>query len=302
MTADAARAVILESASLRAHVEPAWGGAIVRCDWIANGPPLPLLRAYESGSAPSARGPDPNRLACYPLIPWSGRVSRGGFVIGNRRIELPLNRDDEPWPIHGSGWQRAWRVERASAGEALLTLEDRVGEAYRYRATLHYVLAGDMLDIALHATNIGTQTLPFGLGLHPFFPKHDGARLCAPARGVWRNDGRMPLPVERTPVPAQWDFSREKELPEGLDNPFDGWNGRATVRWPHRRLRLEIDADVDRYVVYVPAQRDFFCFEPVDHAADAVNLPGGAVANGMTLLAPGRTLARRFSFRASEET
>ncbi len=144
--------------------------------------------------------------------------------------------------------------------------------------------------------------MPFGLGLHPFFPRHGEARLHAPAHGVWRNDGRTPMPVERIGVPAAWDFARDIALPEDLDNFFDGWNGRAAIRWPRRGLRLDIDADADRYIVYAPAQRDFFCFEPVDHAVDAVNMPGGAAANGMTVLAPEKTLTRRYSFRASIES
>ncbi|MBS0589080.1 MAG: aldose 1-epimerase [Proteobacteria bacterium] len=290
--------MILASDSLRLEIEPAWGGGLVRFDWIAHGAALPLMRAFDRVAPPST-APDPNRLACYPLIPWSGRVSGGGFAIDGRRVELARNRADEPWPIHGSGWQRAWQVAEASATEVALTLEETAPTGYCYRAVLRYALDDGTLAVTLSATNTGALALPFGLGLHPFFPRHGAVSLHAPAQGVWRNDGRTPLPVERIAVPAAWDFAGEAALPDGLDNFFDGWNGRAAIRWPRRGLRLHIDADADRYIVYVPAQRDFFCFEPVDHAADAVNLAGGAVAHGMTVLAPGQTLTRRFSFRAS---
>ena len=292
--------MMLTSPWLHVEIEPAWGGGLVRFDWIANGVPVPLMRAFDHASAiPSTGVPDPNHLACYPLIPWSGRVSGGGFSVGGRRIELALNRADEPWPIHGSGWQRAWQVASASTNEVSLMLEETVAASYCYRARLRYVLDGETLRVTLSATNTGDIALPFGLGLHPFFPRHGEVTLQAPAQGVWRNDGHTPLPVERIAVPTAWDFTRSTTLPDGLDHFFDGWNGHATLHWPRRGLRLHIDADVDRYIVYVPAQRDFVCFEPVDHAADAVNLPGGALAHGMTLLAPGQTLTRRFSFRAS---
>ena len=292
--------MILTSPSLRLQLQPAWGGGLVRFDWIADGTAVPLMRAFEPASAmPPGGVPDSNRLACYPLIPWSGRVSGGGFSVGGRRVELPLNRADEPWPIHGSGWQRTWQVEEVSACAASLSLEEAAAGGYCYRASLQYTLDDSTLSVRLSATNTGDVALPFGLGLHPFFPRHGEAHLHAPAQGVWRNDGRTPLPVERIAIPAAWDFERDAPLPDGLDNFFDGWNGRAAIRWPQRGLRLDIDADVDRYIVYVPAQRDFFCFEPVDHAADAVNLPGGAVAHGMTLLGPGETLARQFFFRAA---
>lgn len=294
--------MILTSPSLLLEVEPAWGGGLVRFEWTANGAAVPLMRRFDRSAAAPSEAPDPNRLACYPLIPWSGRVSGGGFSIGDRRIELPLNRADEPWPIHGSGWQRAWRVAHASPSEVSLSLDETAADGYSYRAALRYALAGATLSVHLGVTNTGAMAMPFGLGLHPFFPRDDAVSLHAPAQGVWRNDGRTPLPIERIVLPAAWDFSGDAALPDGLDNIFDGWSGRAAIRWQRHRLRLDIDADADRYVVYVPARRDFFCFEPVDHAADAVNLPGGAVAHGMTVLAAGQTLTRRFSFRASTDS
>ncbi|MEX3820702.1 aldose 1-epimerase, partial [Paraburkholderia sp. BR14262] len=47
---------------------------------------------------------------------------------------------------------------------------------------------------------------------------------------------------------------------------------------------------------YTPPGADFFCFEPVDHPINAVNLTGGGDAHGMTVLAHGERLVRRFSF------
>ena len=117
--------MILTSPSLLLEIEPAWGGGLVRFDWIADGAAAPLMRTFDR-TASSLETPDPNRLACYPLIPWSGRVSGGGFSIEGHRIDLPLNRAEEAWPIHGSGWQRAWQVADASACEASLTLEETV--------------------------------------------------------------------------------------------------------------------------------------------------------------------------------
>ena len=295
--------MILTSPSLLLEIEPAWGGGLVRFDWIANGAAAPLMRTFERTAATSSsETPDPNRLACYPLIPWSGRVSGGGFSIDGHRIDLPLNRAEEAWPIHGSGWQRTWQVAEASACAASLTLEETVTAGYCYQAVQRYALDDNTLVVTLSATNTGAIPMPFGLGLHPFFPRNAGAYLHAPAKGVWRKDERTSMPVERVAVPAAWDFGRDATLPDGLDNFFDGWDGRAAIHWPQRGLRLDIDADADRYIVYVPAQRDFFCFEPVDHAVNAVNLPGGAAANGMTVLAPGETVTRRYSFRACVES
>jgi aldose 1-epimerase len=59
---------------------------------------------------------------------------------------------------------------------------------------------------------------------------------------------------------------------------------------------LTVASDTDYYVLYTPPGEDFFCFEPVDHPINAMNLPGGAAAHGMTMLARGERLIRSFRF------
>lgn len=277
---------------------PEAGGGIVSLDWLGRGAEVPLMRTCAASPERSPGQFEPNWLACYPLLPWSNRIAHGGFFYAGRRIALALNRKDDAYPIHGSAWQRRWTVSQHEADIAVLALEESAPGAYTYQASLEYRLEDDTLGVDLRVTNTGTFTLPFGIGLHPFFPLHGGARLHAPAASVWLNDGRDPLPVRREAVPAAWDFSSVRWLPEGgLNHAFNGWTGQAAIEWPAQALRLHIEAEADCYVLYVPDGEDFFCFEPVDHPINAVHLPGGAIANGMTELMPGESLERTFAFR-----
>lgn len=278
---------------------PEAGGGIVSLDWLGQGAEVPLMRPCAASPERSPGHYEPNRLACYPLLPWSNRIAHGGFFHAGIRVALALNREDDAYPIHGSGWQRRWTVDQHEADIAVLDLEEADAGAYTYRARMEYRLDHDTLRVDLRVTNTGAFSLPFGMGLHPFFPLHGGARLHAPATGVWFNDGHDPLPIRKDAVPASWDFSTSRPLPVGgLNHAFTGWTGQAAIDWPERALRLHIEAEADAYVLYVPAGEDFFCFEPVDHPINAVHLPGGAVANGMTELAPGESLERAFAFRA----
>jgi aldose 1-epimerase len=284
----------LENAALSLRVLPEAGGGIAGFDWHGRGQPIPLMRRCERLA--DAQG-DPNRLACYPLVPWSNRIAEGGFHAEGRWIALPLNREEEPWPIHGSGWQRPWQVESHTASEIRLSLLETSATAYCYAATLHYALHEEALEVELAVTNTGSITLPFGLGLHPYFPRHGNTRLLAPAPRVWINNGHTPLPIACADVPADWDFRSERALPEqGIDHAFQAWTGEALIHWPALQLGLQVKADVDAFVLYTPRGNDFFCFEPVDHPINAVHLPGGPVANGMTLLSPQAVLRRRFVF------
>ena len=78
-----------------------------------------------------------------------------------------------------------------------------------------------------------------------------------------------------------------------LDNCFDGWDGRAAITWPKRRLQLALEASQPfrHLVIYVPPGRDFFCVEPVSHANGLV---------GLRPLGPGATLAGEIVFHVSQ--
>jgi aldose 1-epimerase len=77
-----------------------------------------------------------------------------------------------------------------------------------------------------------------------------------------------------------------------LDNCFDGWDGRATIAWPARRLRLDLAAPgpFRHLVIYTPPGQPFFCVEPVSHANGQV---------GLAALAARGTLAGEVQFRLS---
>lgn len=291
----------LNQGRLRARILPGIGAALAGFDYRNEAGWVPLMRSFEPAELISPREPDPNDLACYPLLPWSNRIAHGGFDIDGHRVVLTPNRDDEPYPIHGSGWQRRWQVLSHDNLGARLVLDEQVEDAYAYRASLRYSLHECTLEVALEISNTGPRIMPFGLGLHPFFPRHGDTMLLAPAKEVWLNDGHSPLPVERVNVPRLWDFAQASALPDGLNHGFHAWDGDASISWPSLGLRLGIQADVDAFVLYTPAGEGFFCFEPVDHAINAVHLPGGAAAHGMTLLTPGSSLARRFRFRVIDE-
>jgi aldose 1-epimerase len=287
----------IRNGSLSLQVLAEAGGGIAGFDWHGRGAPIALMRRCEPAPGTPERRIDPRRLSCFPLLPWSNRITDGGFTVDGRRVELPPNCEGEPWPIHGDGWQRAWQVESHGTHELLLSLRSTSAAAYCYDATLRYALLDDALQVELAVTNTGPAAMPFGLGLHPYFDRHGGARLRAPAPRVWLNDGRTPLPTACVDVPAAWDFRTGRTLPEhGLDHAFEAWTGEAAIHWPALRLGLRIDAEASAFVLYTPAGEDYFCFEPVDHPIDAVHLPGGAMAHGMTLLSPRATLRRRYAF------
>jgi aldose 1-epimerase len=284
--------VTLANAWLRLDVAPQLGGGITRFDWCSEGALEPVFRRCEHVRAQM----DPNELACYPLVPYSNRIAAGRFRFGGRDIEVPRNRDGEPLPIHGDGWLVPWQVEASEAGRVRLVLDRSDGAPYAYRAAITYALDDATLAMTLEVENAGRDPMPFGLGVHPFLARDASTELSAPASGLWLC-GDDWLPVRHVPAPPAWQFGVAYPLPDKLVNhAFSGWSGRASVAWERRRLSLAICANTDYYVLYTPPGKDFFCFEPVDHPINAVNLSDGGGAHGMTVLAHGERLVRQFSF------
>ncbi|MET0203941.1 MAG: aldose 1-epimerase [Casimicrobiaceae bacterium] len=272
---------------------PDVGGAIASFEWRD----VDVLRPMPA----EARTAGNVRLAaCYPLVPYSNRIRGARLRFDGADHVLTRNFGDHPHAIHGVGWQRRWRVERASASGAVMTLEhmargdDAQAWPWPFHATQSFDLASrddsTALVVTLTIANTGDTPFPFGLGWHPFFPRDASTMLRFDAREVWRNDATQ-LPVQRLPADGPWNFATSRDPGEGaIDNVFGGWPGVATIASPAHGLTTKLIADraCDRLVVYAPPGHDFIAIEPVTHETDAFNRAhDGVPATGMRVLRPG---------------
>ncbi|WP_129139024.1 aldose 1-epimerase [Modicisalibacter coralii] len=285
----------LENTLLRLEVAPEVGGSVVRFEALRRDGPVALFRPGDPESD------DPNVMGLYPLVPWSNRISGGGFEWQGEHYPLAANRDGEPLPIHGDGWQGAWRVAHRASTQVTLERESAHQPPFDYRSRLIYRLDGGTLTVELVVTHRGETPAPYGLGVHPWFPRTPGATITAGADGVWDVDAaQLPTAWRGIDDAGQWDFRQGRALPDGaIDNLFTGWNGHARLHWPERDLSLFIDTDppCPRYLVYSPgSEATFFCFEPVTHRVDAHHAEA-PLEEGLVELAKGQTLRGRFRFQ-----
>ena len=267
---------------------PELGGSIV--NWTVRSTGQPLLRHSDTHALNTGL---PGKLACFPLTPWSNRVSAGGFDCPDGWLTLTPNSLTDPLPIHGSAWQQAWQVVSQSHNEAILQLDSTTPFAYRARQRFH--LNEGRLSIELHVTHLAERAVWHGLGLHPYLPRTPDTRLQAKAGTVWMCDARK-LPTHLSAVPADWDFQSLKALPDSLvDNGFCEWDGHCLIQQPDLGYELHCQATgSDVYLLYCPPGLDFFCIEPVSHPVDAHHLPGRP---GLRLLEQGQTTELGFSLQ-----
>lgn len=246
---------------------PRTGGAIANWSVTASG--QALLRHADQQALQAGT---PRLLGCYPLAPWSNRISEGGFDNPEGWLALAANAENSPLPIHGSAWQQPWQVVEHGERSALLRLDSQT--PFAYTAEQRFELHQGRLTIDLQVTHRAQAPIWHGLGLHPYFPRTPHTRLQARATRVWHCDANS-LPTQLATLPERWDFNHQRELPSvHTDNAFMGWDGQARILEPDAGYSLEIDSNQDIYLLFCPEGKPFFCFEPVSHPVNAHHLPG----------------------------
>jgi len=280
---------------------PSLGGGVAAWQLSRNNVKLDLWR-------PWAGSTDRYTLASFPLVPWSNRISDGGFEFDGVFYPITPNRAGEPYPIHGDGWLQAWTLHQSQENAVEMTLDSLAfgGNPYAYQSLQRFELFEGGMDQTLTVTHTGIRPLPYGLGQHPFFPRAASTRLTTSVQGVWLC-GDDPLPTRHTSeLPNGWD-PRDGMSVNGslIDNAYTGWSGEARVDWPDHQLALTIRVpDVlaggqnnGLYLLYRAPAISAFCFEPVTHPIDAFHLPG---LPGLRVLHTGESLTLKVQWRFAD--
>ena len=62
------------------------------------------LKQIETGNIFSA--------SCFPMVPYSNRIENGIFSFQGQTQHIQKNHPDNIFPIHGSGWEKSWQIDR----------------------------------------------------------------------------------------------------------------------------------------------------------------------------------------------
>lgn len=280
----------LAGGSYTARIVPQAGAIVAALDWRGpDGRAQPLLHASAGATAQTAT---PNRFGSWAMLPFANRAFDSLVDDGEERFTVPAN--DPSGTIHGFGWQADWQVERHERGHTALVHRRSAGlDPYRYLARQDIRLGEDGMTVELSLTNAADRALPFGMGLHPWFPCAPDTRLGMTATGAlvfgekFRATGTRSFqdggpyagkPAFRQPDETAWSFL--------------GWDGIARIETPSAGLAITIAASESLRcpVVWAPAGADFLCVEPQSHAAGA---PSEAIVRRVSPLArlqPGESL------------
>jgi aldose 1-epimerase len=236
----------------------------------------------------------------FPMLPYANRIAGNQFDFEGRTYRFAPNFSGEPLNLHGTGWQSAWTARLGTAADAELRLDHiEPDEPYSYSASQKFAVGPDRLNVTLQVVNRGERTMPFGLGLHPWWKRETDTLLQFRSTHFWL-EGPGYIATDQIVVPPELDFSKLKPLPKTWrNNCYSGWDGHATIRFPNVGFGLHIEADpVFRHLMlYCDPSKPVFCLEPQTHASGALNRLDDRDADlGVAMLARGESIEGTVSF------
>jgi aldose 1-epimerase len=281
-------------------ISPEFGASPHALEHKINGDWVAIMRPSHAGSLEVGKSTD---FSSYTLAPYSNRIRAGMFEFRNHLHQLRAN-----WPdgqtIHGDVHGEPWRVMQTDAN----TLECEIDSEeisnpnfpFPYRVRCTYRLKGEKFLTTLEMTNTGSEIMPAGFGVHPYFQRripgsNRDCELEFQADGWYQaSNPKDPIPNAAAGlIPSEKNFSQARAINDQfIDGVYNGFAGSATLAWPGAgwRMKLEADPIFSHFVVFT-APDQTLALEPVSNATDGFNLHARGVPNtGVRELEPGQTM------------
>lgn len=251
--------IVLRAARTEAWIVPKLGASLARLQ--SDGKDYLRSIAAEPTSALD--------LAGFPMVPYCNRIENGTFRFMDRDVVLEPNFGTSAHPIHGHAWLGEWKVEYQSAAAASLLFDYEAGDwPWAYQARLHYVLKPRLLSVELLVKNMSNETMPAGLGFHPYFARAGDFEVVGGVSDMWEANSES-LPTHC--VPHDGTLLHASTSSRELDNCFGGFNGDVQMNVSGRPfLSMRASSSCQYLHLYAPRDTNFICLEPTTHAPNSL--------------------------------
>jgi aldose 1-epimerase len=241
-----------------------------------------LLR---SPANPAQHASNPFFWGGFVMAPWCNRLEPGPVRVDDRTVDLPVNFRDGS-AIHGQVYAAQWQ----QTGDSSFTTEGGgSGWPWRYRVEAQYAIAESRVSITLGLHNLSEESMPGGVGIHPWFPWPVEARLdCALTYGS--NTQPFDLPV---PVSGDLDVRGREALAEGVDSTWtQAGDPPVELWWPQDGIHATMRAAFAGLHVTAANATDVHAIavEPQTHAPQGLTRLLDKQPGALAWIAPGQAL------------
>ena len=230
----------------------------------------------------------------FVLWPFPNRVRGKQYTYRGQHYTF----DGVPRPqgqlIHGLVFDRAWSYEPPvvdEQGASVTTFIEMNADSPYYsaypfasRLALTYTLTSAGITITYSVRNMGTQPLPYGFALHPYFHLPSGSErtlVTLPACHVMEADQEL-LPTGRlldvnSVMYGMFNLSQPTPVSQlKLDHVYTGLPSANEALIEHCDLGLHVrvtaSPDFTHTVIYTLGDGPFVCLENQTCSTDAINL------------------------------
>jgi aldose 1-epimerase len=276
-------------------VAPQYGGRILSLKAFSQD----LIR---TPADPSVIADEPYFWGSYPMVPWVNRIPGGVLHFEGRVIQLPA--DFQGHAIHGRAMKAPWTM--VSDNRIEFSEDGRGNYPWPYAAWQEFGVTADSAWMKLGVENTGTEHMPAGLGIHPWWVGDDAPlEVRLPADLTYPSEDRYPVPGEPVPVRGHLDL-RKLGVPEwNIDEIWTGLTeNRIELHWPTKGIRAwyEFTPNCDHVVLATikdieNVDVNAYAIEPQTHASDGHRRREAGERGGIDILEAGEKLEVTYTFR-----
>lgn len=275
---------------VRVGVLPDYGGALNRFEVLIDGHYYNLIDGYSSVEETKK-----HRFKGVCLAPFPNRIKDGKYEVDGENYQLDCN-DKFDHAMHGFVYNQPMKYELSpSSIELDYDYDGHIsGYPFPFQLQIIYRINDNGFEQEIQLTNNGNQSIPFGLGWHPYFSDLgigvDHLKMKMP------NAKKVIVDERKIPTGEKVDFNQFNELSTignlEVDHCFIV-NTKETpaleLNYPKYDFSLYLwmntpDTNEDYIQLYIPKERNAIAIEPMTCAPDAFN--NGV---GLKTLAPNAT-------------
>jgi aldose 1-epimerase len=177
---------------------------------------------------PYVREDEPHRFRGVVLAPWPNRIRDGRYTFNGREFTLRKNENNRGNALHGLVFDVDWGIQTRESNSVSLATLVHANDGYPtdLEVIVRYTLSGEGLECKVDSKNIGKQSAPYGVSIHPYLVadetfKVDQCVLTMPSHEYMEVDRDRLLPLGVNKITSNLDFNSGKQIgTDFIDHAF----------------------------------------------------------------------------------